>query len=198
MTEIPAGYPDPSALILVGILPGRKDLEIARLLGWYRIPLRFAPKIVNVDVVAFYQASVFGREHQWRIESFASVRGVELTTRKELLKEEPDHPRANEEYYKLELGPLQVMGTPILAGKWKRITFLYTTGELFYRAKTINDLVVKTEERMVLWRSIRERALQGNLYRAEDIPEFQLDPAILALLGDFNHLAKPEGPVDEK
>jgi hypothetical protein len=190
MTEIPAGYPDPSALILIGILPGRKDLEIARLLGWYRIPLRFAPKIVNVDVVAFYQTSAFGRDHQWRIESFAPVRGVELTTRRELLKDEPTHPRANEEYYKLELGSLQLISKPILAGKWKRVTFLYTTGELFYRAKTINDLVVKSEERAVLWRSLRERALQGNLYRSEDIPEFPLDPAILALLGDFNSIGE--------
>ena len=194
MTEIPAGYPDPSALILVGILPGRKDLEIARLLGWYRIPLRFAPKIVNVDVVAFYQASAFGKDHQWRIESFAPVRGVELTTRQELLKDEPAHPRANEEYYKLELGPLQLMGKPILAGSWKRVTFLYTTGELFYRAKTINELVVRSEERAVLWRSLRERATQSGLYRAEDIPEFPLDPAILALLGDFKNIAEPNEP----
>ena len=194
MTEIPAGYPDPSALILVGILPGRKDLEIARLLGWYRIPLRFAPKIVNVDVVAFYQASAFGRDHQWRIESFAQVRGVELTTRRELLKDEPSHPRANEEYYKLELGTLQLMGKPILAGKWKRVTFLYTTGELFYRANILNDLVVRSEERAVLWRSLRERATRSGLYRAEDIPEFPLDPAILALLGDFKNIAEPNEP----
>jgi hypothetical protein len=190
MTEIPAGYPDPSALILVGILPERKDLEIARLLGWYRIPFRFAPKIVTVDVVAFYQASTFGKEHQWRIESFAEVRGVELTTRRELLKDQPDHPRAGEEYYKLSLGPVQFMGTPILAGKWKRITFLYTTGELFYRAKAINDLVVKSEERELLWRSLRERALQGNLYRAEELPEFPFDPTILTLLGDFKNIAE--------
>jgi len=50
------------------------------------------------------------------------------------------------EYYKLILGPLQIMGRPILAGKWKRITFLYTTGELFCKAYTINELLVKTDE----------------------------------------------------
>ena len=196
MTEIPAGYPDPSALILVGVLPERKDLEIARLLGWYRIPLRFAPKIVNVDVVAFYQGTAFGREHQWRIESFAPLRGVELTTRRELLKDEPDHPRANEEYYKLELGPLQPMAKPILADQWKRITFLYTTGERFYQANTIHDLVVRTEERAVLWRSLRERALQGSIYHAEDLPEFPLDPAILALLGDFKSITDANEPYE--
>ena len=185
MTEIPTGYPNPSALILVGILPERRDLKIARLLGWYRIPLRTAPKIVSVDVVAFYQTAAFGRKHQWCIESFAEVRGVEMTTRRELLKDEMNHPHAGEEYYKLSLGPVQLMGRPILAGKWKRITFLYTTGEYFYRAKTINDLVVKNEEREQLWHSLRERALQGNYYGAEDLPEFPLDPYLLALSGDF-------------
>lgn len=183
MTEIPTGYPDPSALILVGILPELRDLEIARLLGWYRIPLRSAPKIVTVDVVAFYQASAFGGGHKWRIENFAEVRGVELTTRRELLKDEPDHPHASEEYYKVQLGPMIGMGVPIQAGKWKRITFLYTTGELFYLAKTINDLVVKSDERQQLWRSLREKALQGNLYKERDLPEFPIDPAILTLLG---------------
>ena len=34
--------------------------EIARLLGWYRIPLRTAPKVVAVDYLAFYQPSAFG------------------------------------------------------------------------------------------------------------------------------------------
>ncbi len=34
---------DPTELILVCVLPRPRDLEIARLLGWYRIPLRTAP-----------------------------------------------------------------------------------------------------------------------------------------------------------
>ena len=181
MSEIPPGYPDPGALMLVEIVPERRDLEMARLLGWYRIPLRFAPKIVSVDYIAFYQTAAFGREHQWRIETYAVVRGVELTTRRELLRDETEHPRAGEEYYKLQLGPLQPLAKPILAGKWKRITFLYTTGELFYKARTINDLVVKSRERDILWRSLRERALRGNLYKEEDIPEFLIDAALFEL-----------------
>jgi hypothetical protein len=81
------------------------------------------------------------------------------------------------------------MVKPILAGKWKRKTVLYTTGEFFYKANTINDLVVKSEELELLWRSLHERALKGNLYNAEDLPEFPLDPAILALLGDYKNIA---------
>ncbi len=50
----------PTDLILVCVLPGPRDLEIARLLGWYRIPLRTAPKVVAVDALAFYQPGAFG------------------------------------------------------------------------------------------------------------------------------------------
>ena len=80
--------PPPYALILVGVIPAPRDLEITRLLGWYRIPYRFAPKVVQVDYLAFYQPSSFEKGHDGRIEYFAEVRGVELTTRGELIKEE--------------------------------------------------------------------------------------------------------------
>src|SRR5512133_1292857 len=139
-----------SALILVALIPKPRDLEIARLLGWYRVPLRTAPKVINVDYLAFYQASAFGEAHRWRIETIAEVRGQELTTRAELLRDEPNHPRAHEEYYKVQLGPLESLPRPILAGRWRRITFLYTTGELLRRASTLNDLVVRSEDREVL------------------------------------------------
>ncbi|MCX6066007.1 MAG: hypothetical protein NT121_09660 [Chloroflexi bacterium] len=45
----------PTSLILVCLIPTPRDLEIARLLGWYRIPFRSAPKVVAVDYLAFYQ-----------------------------------------------------------------------------------------------------------------------------------------------
>lgn len=182
-------YPPSTALILIALMPKTRDLEIARLLGWYRIPLRTAPKVINVDYLAFYQASAFGEEHRWRIETFAEVRGQELTTRADLLRDETDHPRAKEEYYKIQLGPLESLPQPILAGRWRRITFLYTTGEQFCRARTINDLVVRSEEREILWRSLRERALSAGAYTPAELPEFAVDPALLALLGDLSRLS---------
>jgi hypothetical protein len=138
-------YPAPEALVLVAVMPNRRDLEIARLLGWYRIPLRHAPKVIHVDAVAFYQTGAFGPEQRWQIRQFAEVRGHELTTRRELFRDELQHARANEEYYRLALGPLQALPDPILAGSWKRFTFLYTTGSLFPAAKSLRDLVVRTE-----------------------------------------------------
>lgn len=177
--------PSPTALILVALVPKPRDLEIARLLGWYRVPLRTAPKVINVDYLAFYQASSFGEAHRWQIETFAEVRGQELTTRAELLRDEPDHPRAREEYYKIALGPLETLPRPIQAGRWRRITFLYTTGDLFRAARTVNDLAVRSEEREILWRSLRDRAINSGVYAPADLPEVDLDPALLALLGEW-------------
>ena len=172
----------PTDLILVALLPTPRDLEIARLLGWYRIPFRTAPKVVAVDYLAFYQPSAFG-ERSGQIEFIAEVRGHELTTRGELLKDEPDHPRAKEEYYKIQLGGLEKLREPIKTDKWKRITFLYSTGEYLINAKLMNDLVVQNEEREILWKNLRERAENEQLYKT-DLPETDIPPEILmALLG---------------
>jgi len=175
-----------SALILVAILPNQRDFDIARLFGWYRIPLRNAPKVVSVDYLAFYQTKSFGDADRWQIAYVAEILGHELTQRKDLIRDEPDHPHAHEEYFKIQIGPLQRLDRPVPAGDWKRITFFYTTGEQFQRAVTINDLVVKSaEEREVLWHTLRERALKADEYQAQQLPEALVDPTILALLGLF-------------
>ena len=172
----------PASLILVAFLPAPRDLEIARLLGWYRIPLRTAPKVVAVDYLAFYQPASFG-ERGGQIEFISQVRGHELATRAELLRDEANHPRANEEYYKIQIGPLEKLTQPITTEKWRRVTFLYTTGEYLLNAKLLTDLVVAGEERQLLWHSLRERAGNEGLYKV-DMPEADLPPDVLmALLG---------------
>jgi hypothetical protein len=145
-----------------------------------------------VDYLAFYQPASFG-ERGGKIEFLAEVRGHELTTRGELLKDEADHPRAKEEYYKIQIGGLEKLKEPILVDKWKRITFLYTTGEYLLNAKTVNDLVVDGDERQVLWMSLRERAENEQLYKT-DLPEADIPPdVLLALLG----IKELDGGYDE-
>jgi hypothetical protein len=177
MTDI---YPQPNSLILVALIPKPKDLEIVRVLGWYRIPLRTAPKVISVDYIAFYQPASFG-DQKWCIEKIAQVRGHELVTRADLIRDEPDHPKANDDYFKIQLGQLLELPEPIRADNWKRITFLYTTGQYLLSARTIGDLVVRSEERSLLWKSLRERAENEKGY---EIPDMDLSPDILsALLG---------------
>ena len=178
--------PSPSSLILVAVMNNPRDMEIARVLGWYRIPLRSAPKIIAVDYLAFYQPKAFG-EQKWSIRYIAPVRGHELTTRAELLQDEAKHPRAKQEYYKIQLGTLIELPHPIPADKWRRITFLYTTGDHLFNAKSINDLVLTSEERPLIWQALRERANQAQSY---NIPGIEIDPKILsAILGfeDFDN-----------
>ncbi len=176
----------PTDLILVTLIKTPRDLDLARLLGWYRIPLRTAPKVVAVDYLAFYQPSTFG-ERGRQIEYVAQVNGHELTTRGELLRDEKDHPRAKEEYYKIQIGGLEKLAQPIATDKWKRLTFLYSTGEYLLNAKILNDLVIEGEERNILWKNLRERAENEQLYKT-NMPEADIPPEVLmALLGFKGH-----------
>jgi hypothetical protein len=176
-------YLSPGALILVAIIPSPEDLQVARVLGWYRIPLRTAPRILFVDYLAFYQPASF-QDRKWQVEYIAPVLGHELTTRIEILREEKDHPRADEEYFKIQVGPIRSLDRPILAGDWKRFTFLYTTGEYFHQAWELTDLTVKPAERRQLWKAMRERCEGKAGYQAarEEWQDLPLE-ALSALLG---------------
>jgi hypothetical protein len=60
--------------------------------------------------------------------------------RRDLLPSEPDHPRAGQWYYKLQLGPLEHKLPPIVSTRWRRVTFIVTSGDRFMQAVEINDL----------------------------------------------------------
>ena len=173
----------PVDLVLVAILNNKRDFEIARILGWYRIPLKTAPKTVSVDWLAFYQTAKFGDE-KWSINYVAPLRGHELTTRAELLRTQPDHPRAAEPYYKIQLGPLERLARPIPSRKWRRLTFLYTTGERLLGALELNDLIVQSGEREQLWQALRERGLCAER-QYESAPGGEIDLALLCALGQL-------------
>lgn len=174
--------PNPNDLVLVALLPSPRDLELARVLGWYRIPLKTAPRVVAVDHIAFYQPASFGDDHKWCIEYIAPVTGHELVTREQLFKEESGGPRAGEEYFKISLGPLEQLPEVLPAGEWKRLTFLYTTGERLLSAQTIDDLSVQDEERQVLFHALRERAKEKQTYKPAFEPEFPFTHEMLSYL----------------
>ena len=89
--------------------------------------------------MAFYFTKAFGDE-RWAIHWYAPVRGHEMARRRDLLPDEPDHPRANHAYYKLQLGPLERLDPPIVSLRWRRITFIETTWDRFQVAQEINEL----------------------------------------------------------
>jgi hypothetical protein len=148
-------FPQATDLVLVAIINTPRDLEIARKLGWYRIPLVTAPKTVQVDWLTFYLPGTFG-ELRWSVRYLAKVRGHELLPRRELLFAEQTHPRVDDPYFKLQLGPLMELEPPIPSRSWRRFAFLYTTGERLQTAVDLKDLTLPSGE--VKAKLLRERA----------------------------------------
>ena len=131
-------YPDDR--ILVAIMNNTADWQRVQDVGWYRLPVKHAPEgSPNFDWLAFYFTKTFDRD-KWAIHYYARVEGHELLTRKDLIPSESNHKRANDWYYKFQLGPLQHKLPPIVSINWRRVTFIVTTGDRFEVAEEINDL----------------------------------------------------------
>jgi hypothetical protein len=151
----------PEDRVLVGVMPNPRDLELARDHHWYRIPARRATQGVRAEYVAFYFTKAFSPDLRWGIHFFARRTGHELVRRAELLPDEPDHPHADELYYKLQLGPLRRREQPIVSLRWRRITFIHTTWDRFTAAREINDLF-STDDVYVdrVYHALKERGIQ--------------------------------------
>jgi hypothetical protein len=150
----------PESSILIALMNNLRDLERARDEHWYRIPVRSAPKFFPPDYLAFYLTKPFGPD-AFSVRWYAQVRGHELVTRRDLLPDEPDHPRADQRYYKLQLGKLIELPHPIPSRSLRRITFILTNGKRLNEAWEINDLFLGPREHDILWRALKEARLQA-------------------------------------
>ncbi|HMO56156.1 MAG TPA: hypothetical protein PKA05_09280 [Roseiflexaceae bacterium] len=128
-----------SAAVLVCIVPHPADLTRVATAHWYRIPLARAPRRLAAEYLAFYQTAAFA-ERRWRIEQIAAVERIDVLTRRELLPDEAEHPRAAERYYRFELGPLEWLPLPLPARRLRRISFIATTVERLLHAHDVNQL----------------------------------------------------------
>jgi len=130
----------PETPALVGIVTRKKDWELVRSEHWYRIPVRTAPDgLERLRSLAFYQTRLFGDE-RFAVNWHACIRNISRLTRRELLPDEPKHPRAGDEYYKIGLGEVKRLPNPIPSRRWRRIVFIPTSLERLQHAEEINDL----------------------------------------------------------
>ena len=116
-------YPDDR--VLVAYVPRPTDFTRIQTENWYRIPVKSAPKGLYAEYIAFYFGRTFG-DKKWAIHYYAENLGHELVRRIDLLPDEPNHPRAQEIYYQVQLGPLNLLEQPIMSLKWRRILFIHT------------------------------------------------------------------------
>lgn len=150
---------NPDDVVLVALVNAPRDLQLATREHWYRIPSKHAPKFFSgAQYLAFYLPGAF-KERKWRIDTFAAVRGHELARRIDLIPDEPDHPRANEVYYKLQLGNIEERKPPIVAKRGRRVLFLWTNWEKFSAAREWNDLYLRTPAHDKLWDALRAENL---------------------------------------
>ena len=127
--------------VLVAYVPRPTDFTLIETESWYRIPQKFAPKGLYSEYIAFYFGRRFG-DQKWAIHYFAENRGHELVRRIDLIPNEPNHKRAQDIYYRVQLGPLQKLERPVISLQWRRILFIHTTGDRFAEASEINDLLL--------------------------------------------------------
>lgn len=136
--------------VLVGVIGRRKDLRLARDAGWYRIPAerplrgleRVLDAAVDVEYLAFFTPR--HRDQAGGVYWYAERRGVELAYRRDLLPDEPNHPRADQVYYRVSLSPFVEKAPPVLNPSGRRFAFIRTTWDRFEEATTIAELYSKS------------------------------------------------------
>jgi hypothetical protein len=129
--------------VLVAVMNNMQDMEIARELHWYRIPVTSVEKFLKrhwaPDWLAFYQTKVFGDE-AYAVNYYARVEKICKVYRWQLFPGEELNENNDKQYYKLELSALQRLEKSILSPQRRRIHFIQTTLEKLKEAAQISDL----------------------------------------------------------
>lgn len=147
--------------VLVAVLNNADDLRRAASEGWYRIPQRRAPRRIGADYLAFYQTNAFkGEAEAQTVSYYAATRRYRLATRAELLPEQAGHARADDYYFRIDIGPLQRLAMPVPTSTYRRVTFIHTTLDRLLTAHDVLDLYYKEDPFEKLWHALREHRLR--------------------------------------
>jgi hypothetical protein len=147
--------------VLVAVLNNHADLCRARQEGWYRIPQRRAPRRIGADYLAFYQTGAFaGEPEAHSVTYFAPTRRYQLLTRGELLPDQADHVRANDFYFRIDIGPLNRLTRPVPSVTLRRLTFIHTTLDRLLTAHDVRDLFYQGDPFERLWQALRKSQLR--------------------------------------
>ena len=126
-------------LVLIAMVNNKRDLHIASTQHWYRIPVKNAPRqLEEMKYIAFYQTKAFG-DQKWTIYYWAEIKKIKIVKRLELMPHEDDHPKADDQYYKVEIGHFRRLPEPIVSKKGLRVAFISTTLEKFRAAKEMDE-----------------------------------------------------------
>ncbi|MBM3314996.1 DUF559 domain-containing protein [candidate division WOR-3 bacterium] len=173
---------------LVGVVTRRRDWELLLRERWYRVPARTAPEgLDKARFLAFYQTGTFGPE-KWAVNYYSEVRHVRRVRRIDLLPGEPDHPRAQDEYYRVDVAGLKPLPGPIPSRRLRRIVFIPTSLERLLRAREVNDLFRTSPIEDILYDGLKDDGLEPErqYFVREDGAGSMLDLTLFCRDGNLN------------
>ena len=144
----------PRGELLVAIINRPADLEIVREQGWYRVPVRSAPKRWPPQWLAFYQPKVF-KDEAYSVNYYGRVTKIRIASREELFPHEPPSDRTGQRYYQVFLEQLERRLRPVVSQRMRRIVFIPTTWAKFATATEINDLYDDSPLEDDLWQELK-------------------------------------------
>jgi hypothetical protein len=155
-----AGAEPAESTLLVVIMNSLADWEIVQTQGWYRLPLRRAPRQVAADYLAFYHTAAF-EDMKWSVRHYAPVQKVSVVRRRDLLPAQANHPRAGDWYLRFDLGPLQALERPLLSRRLRRVTFIHTTMQRLLQAEDVAELWLTPPLRERLWTEFNRQGIHA-------------------------------------
>ncbi len=173
--------------VLIAIMNDKKDFAILREQGWYRIPVRNAPRRWPPQWLAFYQTKIF-EEEAYSVRYYGRVRSIRKVRRKELFPNELPSPKPGKQYYKIQLESLRTLAEPIVSPRWRRIIFIPTTWPKFRRARQINDLFDESPLEDLLWEELKRLDIPAERQWPAPVGKqfYRLDFAIFCNNGDID------------
>ncbi len=170
-------------VVLVGVLKGKRDLEILRREHWYRIPAARIPGR-RFTHLAFYQPAIFGREGK-SMRYYARVRQSRTLLRKELLPRERTHPNAGEYYVRLRVGAIKRLARPIKNILPRRVSFGFTTLRQLRAAKNILQVYGVAETESMIQAALRRAGIPNvaQYYVSDGRKRYRLDFAVFCKKG---------------
>ena len=179
-------FPKPDTLVAIVTKPS--DFHIARQEHWYGIPLRSKPRTLpTARWLAFYHTAAF-RDLRWAIHFVAPIEGIKEVARRDLLPDEPNHPRASEPYLRLEIGELRPLARSVPSARLRRIVFIPTTLAKLNTADEINDLFHESPLEDQLWSALRHASIpaERQFYVGEGKTSYCLDFAVTCARGSVD------------
>ncbi|MBM4158335.1 MAG: hypothetical protein FJ216_06090 [Ignavibacteria bacterium] len=94
-------------------LKQKRDLSLLLLEGWYRIPVKTKlENLFKVKYLGFYQPVIFGK-YGGAITHYGAIENIEVKKRIELLPDEKNDIKCEEEYYKIYIKDINILKSPL-------------------------------------------------------------------------------------